>query len=166
MLDSFTLRCPAPEDGVPVSQLVANCPPLDTNSIYCNLLQCSHFSETSIAADMDGTLVGFVSGYFVPQKPNTLFVWQVAVADEARGKGLASKMILGILNRPICKDVTHIETTITENNAASWSLFRGITEKLSTGLEVSEMFNKNKHFLGTHDTEKLVRIGPISSAGS
>lgn len=162
MLDRFTLRCPAPEDGMSVFNLVANCPPLDTNSVYCNLLQCSHFSDTSIAADMDGTLVGFVSGYFIPQKPNTLFVWQVAVADEARGKGLASKMILGILNRPICKDVTHIETTITENNVASWSLFRGVAEKLATGLEVSEMFSKDKHFLGAHDTEKLVRIGPIS----
>src|SRR5690606_42164986 len=66
-------------------ELVARCQPLDTNSVYCNLLQCSDFADTAIAAeDANGQLVGFISGYRPPSRPDTLFVWQVAVDASMR----------------------------------------------------------------------------------
>ena len=48
---AISLRTPVKDDGFRLHQLVAECPPLDPNSIYCNLLQCSHFAETGVAAD-------------------------------------------------------------------------------------------------------------------
>src|SRR5690606_9709400 len=61
---SYSLRRPRATDGYALNQLVKRCPPLDTNSVYCNLLQCSDFSATGIAAeDSQGELVGFISGY-------------------------------------------------------------------------------------------------------
>jgi L-2,4-diaminobutyric acid acetyltransferase len=73
--------------GHQVAELVNRCPPLDTNSTYCNLLQCHHFANTSCAAlTPNKRLVGFVSGYIVPQAPDTLFIWQVAVDHSQRGK--------------------------------------------------------------------------------
>src|SRR5690606_41246864 len=87
---SFSLRVPRATDGYALNQLVKRCPPLDTNSVYCNLLQCTDFSATSIAAEhTDGELVGFISGYCPPSRPDTLFIWQVAVDDRMRGQGLA-----------------------------------------------------------------------------
>ena len=43
--DAFQLvfRQPTAEDGYPLNKLVENSPPLDPNSVYCNLLQCTHF---------------------------------------------------------------------------------------------------------------------------
>ncbi|MDZ7924415.1 MAG: GNAT family N-acetyltransferase [Marinagarivorans sp.] len=38
-------------------------------------------------------VVGFISGYIPPRTPNTLFVWQVAISEKARGKGLASQLV-------------------------------------------------------------------------
>lgn len=158
----ITLRPPTPEDGVRVHQLVAQCPPLDPNSVYCNLLQCTHFSCTSVAAEINGELVGFISGYRSPEKTNTLFIWQVAVGESARGQGLASRMLASILARQKCRDINHIETTITENNPASWALFQGLADKLHANLARSPLFDREIHFAGQHDTEILVRIGPFN----
>ena len=161
-LESITLRPPTLEDGMAVFRLVESCPPLDTNSSYCNLLQCSHFSETSVAAELVGALVGFISGYLIPARPNTLFVWQVAVGEDARGVGLASRMLNEILARKECGAVEYVETTITQDNKASWPLFERLAQNLSTSLQPLDWMDKDLHFSGQHDSETLVRIGPFS----
>ncbi|WP_233144526.1 diaminobutyrate acetyltransferase [Methyloprofundus sedimenti] len=156
------LRQPLPEDGSQAFKLISQCPPLDTNSLYCNLLQCSHFSCTSVAAVAQDEVVGFISAYVVPDRPNTLFVWQVAVGTQARGQGLATRMLQHILDRPLCNDIRYLETTITESNQASWALFNGLSSKLNTELHSSVMFDRKQHLDNAHDTEMLVKIGPFN----
>jgi L-2,4-diaminobutyric acid acetyltransferase len=158
----ITLLVPTAEDGAAVYDLVAQCPPLDTNSMYCNLLQCSHFANTSVAAKMNGKLVGFVSGYLLPDKQDTLFIWQVAVSEKARGHGLASRMLREILARPVCRHVSFIETTITPDNRASWALFESLARKLDTEINRSVMFDRDTHFAGQHETEMLAKLGPFA----
>lgn len=158
------LRRPVSEDGADVHRLISRCPPLDENSIYCNLLQASHFADTSVAAEVDGELAGFVSGYLIPERPDTLFIWQVAVAEAGRGQGLAGRMIREILRRPACAQVRYLETTITPDNEASWALFRGLARKLDTQCAESVMFDRERHFRGRHDSEMLLRIGPFSES--
>jgi len=162
-IESIFLRLPVLEDGMAVFRLVENCPPLDINSSYCNLLQCSHFANTSVAALLNGELVGFISGYVVPDRPDTLFVWQVAVAEQTRGLGLGSHMLTHILARPHCSDITYLETTITEDNPASWALFKRLAKALSAEFLSSGWMDNEAHFSGQHDSEALVRIGPFNS---
>lgn len=159
------LRQPVSEDGAAVHQLISRCPPLDENSLYCNLLQASHFADTSVAAELNGELAGFISGYLVPGRPDTLFIWQVAVAQEARGLGLAGRMLREILSRSGCAQVRYLETTITPDNEASWALFRSLARKLKAECNESVMFDRERHFGGRHDSEMLLRIGPFSTAG-
>ncbi|MDX1490348.1 MAG: diaminobutyrate acetyltransferase [Pseudohongiellaceae bacterium] len=160
----LVLRSPIAEDGASVWRLVGQCPPLDTNSMYCNLLQATHFSQTSVAAtQLEAGLLGFVSGYRLPSRPQTLFVWQVAVSEAARGQGLAKRMIMHILQRPENSDIDRIETTITESNGASWALFTSLANDLSANLNKKVMFDEQQHFDGEHATEMLVTVGPISS---
>lgn len=155
------LRKPVKDDGYRLHQLVAECPPLDPNSIYCNLLQCSHFAETGVAAEKDGDMVGFISGYIPPLQSDTVFVWQVAVHEKGRGQGLAKRMLKEIVARDACRNVTHMETTITEDNEASWALFRSFARDMDAELTSHLHFEKDKHFGGKHDSEFLLRIGPL-----
>ena len=162
------LHQPTAEDGPALSSLIERCPPLDTNSRYCNLLQCTHFAETAVLAwqsqpAAEPILVGSVTGYIHPQQPDTLFIWQVAVAKEGRGKGLAKSMLLHLLARKACRQIHFIETTITQDNQASWALFRGLARELSCGCEESVFFEKATHFAGHHDSELLCRIGPFTN---
>lgn len=162
MSKSIELRTPTLRDGMDVFRLVERCPPLDANSSYCNFLQCGHFSTTSVAAEINGELVGFISGYIKPDQENTLFVWQVAVDERARGQGLASKMLMHILQRVQCQQVRYLETTITEDNEGSWALFKRFASTLSADLQSSIWLDKQIHFEGAHDSESLVRIGPFT----
>jgi L-2,4-diaminobutyric acid acetyltransferase len=158
------LREPQSGDGAAVWQLIRDCAPLDRNSLYCNLLQCDHFASTCVVAELDGDVVGWISGYIVPDQPDTLFVWQVAVSEKARGLGLARKMIDHILDREVCGEVEKINTTITRDNKASWALFRSVAERREAPFERAPHYTREHHFEGRHDTEYLVTIGPFGAA--
>ena len=160
--EQIKLRLPTAADGPFLHKLVADSPPLDPNSIYCNLLQCSHFAGTAVAAELSEQLVGFVSGYRIPDRPDTYFLWQVVVAEAGRGCGLAKRMIVEILSRPELADITHLETTITPDNEASWALFRSFARDQGAELESQVHFERDTHFHGQHDDEHLLRIGPFS----
>jgi len=157
----FVFRKPESTDGSVVFELVDNCKPLDVNSMYCNLLQCSHFRDTAVLAERDGQIAGFISGYRLPERPEVLFVWQVAVAPSARGRGLASRMLRALLTR-LEGEVSYVHTTITPSNEASWNTFRKLARDLDTELTSTVMFERDAHFGGAHDTEELLEIGPFS----
>lgn len=160
-LERLEMRRPETEDGGEVNALISRCEPLDENSMYCNLLQCSHFADTCVVAELDGEIVGFVSGYIVPDQPEHFFVWQVAVAEEARGLSLAKRMILDILSRESCEGVTELHTTITPDNAPSQGVFSSVARTLETGVKRKVMFCEERHFDGDKPSEILWRIGPF-----
>src|SRR3546814_7464641 len=91
---------PHKTDASGIHRLISECPPLDLNSVYTYLLLSEHFSRTCIVAGRGDTLDGFVSAYLPPERPGTLFVWQVAVHARARGQGLARFMLTELLQRP------------------------------------------------------------------
>ncbi len=157
-----TFRSPTADDGADVWKIVASCQPLDRNSVYCNLLQCTDFADTCVLAERHGQPVGWVSAYRPPDSPETLFIWQVAVMPEARGLGLAKRMVMALLERPACKTVTHIKTTITPDNEASWSLFDAVADALNAPLHQQAWFDHKVHFRGRHETEHMVTIGPFA----
>ncbi len=154
----IVLRKPTDEDGSNVWALVRACKPLDENSMYCNLIQCDHFRDTCVAAEMDGELVGWVSAYVVPSEPETLFVWQVAVSKAARGRGLGLSMLLHLLERAECRGVKQLRTTITKDNEASWALFNRLAKKRGDSIGHEPHFESDVHFDGQHDTEHMVTI--------
>lgn len=155
-------RAPRAEDGPRVTALIARCPPLDPNSAYCNLLQCTHFAASCIVAEREGEIVGWISGYRLPDEPDRFFVWQVAVSSTARGEGLAGRMLDALLQRPGLRGVTHMLTTITPDNEASWALFRGFARRRGADISDSPFFDRDAHFGGHHASERLATIGPFT----
>ncbi len=162
--DGLILRAPTPEDGSEVWELIRDSGPLDENSLYCNLVQCEHFADTCVVAEIDGEIVGWVSGLIPPQEPDTLFIWQVAVGRKARGMGVARRMLEHLLARAACKDVTQLKTTITADNDASWALFNSFADRLDATLERDPHYEKDTHFAGRHDTEYMVTIADFEAA--
>lgn len=155
------LREPHADDGAALNRLVAACPPLDANSLYCNLLQCTHFRATSIAATEADQLLGFISGYLVPDSPDTLFIWQVAVSAAGRRRGLGLRMLKGILARPACARVRFVHTTVNPDNAASRALFTALAREFDAPVRERVLFDRDLHFAGAHPDEVLLNIGPL-----
>lgn len=159
--ETIRLRPPVPQDG-PTLWRLADRLGLDLNSAYAYLLVSSHFAATSVIAELDGEAVGFVAGYRPPTGDDALFVWQVGSAPEARGRGLARRMILEILGRDSCEGVRYIEATVTPQNQASRALFASFARVLGTEIEISPCFDRDC-FPGDHAPEELHRIGPFES---
>jgi len=157
---SIELRLPNLEDGKAVHELIQRCPPLDVNSSYNYFLLCSHFRDTCVVAEENDRIVGFLSAYLMPGRPETLFVWQVAVDETARGSGLSGRMLAQVMERPFCTDVTTLETTISPSNHASRRVFQRYAEK-HQAQSSEETFLEVSHFGGeAHEEERLIRIGP------
>lgn len=146
-----------------MDRLVRDCPPLDTNSRYLYLLMCHHHASTCAAVrDDDGRMIGMVTAYKPPTEPNTLFVWQMAVAPQGRGQSLARKMVQGILERPGNRDIQHIQATVSPSNTASRRVFESLAKHLNTTLTVDPLFEA-EHFGGAeHEPENRFSLGPFT----
>lgn len=161
-----SFRMPRVEDARLISLLVAASPLLDTNSAYCNLLQCSDFAETCVLAERDGAVIGWISAYRPPSTPERLFIWQIVVDAAARGEGLAGRMLDALLARPAVAGATMLTTTITADNAASWRLFAAFARRHGAELTKAPRFERDAHFGGAHDTEWEARIAPLPTPHS
>ena len=152
-LTDIGFRKPVAEDGPAITALVAACPPLDGNSAYCNLLQCSDFADSCIVAACGDEIVGWISGYRPPARAGELFVWQVAVSRRARGMGLAGRMLDQLVDRPELQPIRRITTTVTAGNQASWALFEGVARRRGAALQRRRRFGRKEHFAGARPTE-------------
>lgn len=159
--DPLLFRTPDLADGVAITQLIKDCPPLDQNSTYVYLLLCSHFSQSCIVVQHQDQLVGFISAYLHPEKKDTLFVWQVAVHDSMRGQGLAQRMLDQLLSRPSLQHTRYVETTVDPDNLASRRLFESLAERHHTAINEYDFFEA-EHFIEPQ-VEPLLRIGPFKA---
>ena len=159
---AFSLRAIRKTDGRAVHRLVAQCPPLDLNSLYAYLLLSEHHADTCVLAE-DGArnVVGFVSAYIPPRHPDVLFVWQVAVHPSARGCGLGRRMLRHVLGRAASSAVRYIETTVGPGNAASRSVFAGLARQLHADCSENALFELELFGPAGHEEERLLRIGPF-----
>lgn len=149
---------PTVADGVALWEIADASRVLDVNSRYAYVLWCRDFAATSIVARLDGRVVGFVTGYRRPDQPDTLFVWQVAVHESARGRRAAATMLDDLVARV---GVPFLETTVTDDNAASLAMFSGLAERTGAPMDRTELFGRAE--LGAeHDPEFLYRIGPMN----
>lgn len=158
------LRPPQVRDGAGLHRLIAACPPLDLNSRYAYLLICRDFADTSVVATAGRRLLGAITAYRPQGRPDTLFVWQVAVAPAARGQGLARRMLDHLLARPVLRDIAWVEATVGPGNQASQRLFAGLAEARGTGRSRRTLFGRSVLGAG-HEPEVLHRVGPLQPAG-
>jgi L-2,4-diaminobutyric acid acetyltransferase len=160
---TYTLREPRPDDAAGLWRLVRDCGSLDLNSPYVYLLICTDHAATSVVAtDEHDEPVGFVAAYRPPPDPTAAFVWQISVAERARGKGLAKRLLKAMLSREANRDAQELTATVTPDNDASLALFRGVAPDLSATVEEHERFPATV-FPDGHEAEVELRIGPLDA---
>ncbi|MDH5785773.1 MAG: diaminobutyrate acetyltransferase [Chromatiales bacterium] len=157
--DAIQIRPPRASDGYEIHQLIASSPPLDLNSLYSYYLLSDHFGDSCVVAESQGRVVGFLSAYRIPQRPKTLFVWQVVVNRALRGQRIAWHMLEELLDRYPLHEVDRVEATVNPSNAASRALFERLAIVRGTTIE-EESFLDASAFgpAGNHESEILLRI--------
>jgi L-2,4-diaminobutyric acid acetyltransferase len=131
---------------------------LDLNSPYAYVLWGDCFDNSSIVAvEADDTVIGFVIGFHPPRDPSTLFVWQIGVAEHARERGVARRMLDDLVARSAAR---WLEATVTQSNTASTALFRGAATRYRAAVNETVAYPRHL-FPGGHETEMRFRIGPL-----
>jgi L-2,4-diaminobutyric acid acetyltransferase len=160
---SIDIRPPTRDDAAAVWTLVDGTPALDDNSPYAYLLLCSHFAQTGLVAYQGDELAGFVLGYARPDDHSTAFVWQITVAESARGKGLGGRLLDAWFAQCARRsDLRWVEATVTPSNAASRAMFESFASRHGAPVHESvafpgELFPPQLQ----HEDEIGLRIGPV-----
>ncbi|MFH9616742.1 diaminobutyrate acetyltransferase [Streptomyces pratensis] len=157
------LEEPTVEDGASAWRIARDSRVLDANSSYSYLLWCRDFAATSVVArDEQGTAIAFATGYIRPELPGTLVIWQIAVDEGRRGRGLAGAMLDHLTARLQSRGVLQcLETTIGAENEASHRLFLSFAERHGAPVE-RELLFPARLFPDAHESEHLYRIGPLA----
>ena len=129
------IRTPTVGDGAAMWRLARDSGTLDLNTSYAYLLFARDFAETCRIVEVDGEPAGFVLGYRRQSEPETMFVWQVAVAHEHRGRKLGLRLL-----HDVAIGASYLEATITADNTASQRLFESFARSRRTRLARREMF--------------------------
>lgn len=158
-MKTYHFRKPQLNDGLAVHDLIAASPPLDCNTSYAYYLICHDFNQTSVIAEDQGEVVGFISGYRRPNAPEVLFIWQVVVDSKQRGQGLAGRMLDWLIDQN--PDAQALETTIGPSNAASNRLFTSLAERRSAQVEKSTFLGEEQFGASGHEEEVLYHISPL-----
>lgn len=161
MNSSILFRKPQKNDAKEIVNLIQSSGTLDLNSEYLYLLQSTHFNETCSVAVYNNEIIGFVSGYLVPNEEEKLFIWQIAVSSKFRGQNLALKIILDIFNRNKSKKVIkYILSTVSPSNKSSQRVFEKVANHLNTKIKNKTLFSIDD-FIDSHEEEVQYLIGPI-----
>ncbi len=161
--DKLVFRRPKLDDGFAIYQLIKRSPPLDLNSSYLYFLQADHFSDTCLVAHYQDKIVGFISAYIHPKDQSQLFVWQVAVDAEMRGKQVGSHLLEQLINKQSSDEITRLSATISPSNIASQKLFKRFATRYGCSL-TSQPYLIESHFgdLG-HEAEDLYVISAMNN---
>lgn len=158
MTNINTLFRPArPEDGTFFPAMVSQIGTLERNTSYCYLLMARMFAKTCCVVEQDGERVGFLVGFTPPERPDTVFVWQIGVSPEVRASGLATGLLTQVLQQ---SGASYLEATVGVGNASSRALFTSYSRRIQAHCTVEPCFSSND-FPEEHEEEQLFRIGPI-----
>ncbi|REK85859.1 diaminobutyrate acetyltransferase [Streptomyces inhibens] len=162
--EGFKLDTPRVEDGAAIWRIARDSKALDLNSSYSYLLWCRDFAASSVVArDAEGEPAAFVTGYIRPERPETLVVWQVAVDEAHRGRGLAAALLDGLTTRAMDElGIRFVETTVTPDNTASNRLFASFAERHSVPVKREVLFDAGLFPEQGHEPEVLHLIGPFT----
>lgn len=133
---------------------------LDLNSPYAYLLFGAHFSATSLVAEHEGRLVGFVAGYLPPTDPDLVFIWQVAVDPSMRGAGLGGSLLHTTFEHAQTRGATGITATVTPSNDPSRRLFQAVARDLGLSYREEPLFGAELFAGEGHEPEHRILIAP------
>ena len=158
------IRAARPGDGPLLHRLAVDVGGLDVNTRYFYELMASMFTTTCRIATDDAGPLGFVVGVRPPERPDSVFVWQVGVLARGRGRGVA-RALLDHLVDAAEPAPTALEATVTPSNQASRRLFASFAA--SRGSEVrwqpyltaeSLSAPEADHESAQHEREDLLQI--------
>lgn len=119
---------------------------------------CRRTADTSLVARDGNRVVGLITAYRRPTRPDTLLVRQIAVSPSYRRCGVGRAMLVCVKNRDAGSGVGWLEAKIRASSHASRRLFQSFA--IAAELRYAELeLTPDNCFPPPHEPEILVRMG-------
>lgn len=155
------IRRPRPEEGSAIWNLVRRSESLDPDARHVLPLLASSLADTSLVAEIEGALVGFIGGYRAPTLPHSVLVWQIDVDPSFREQGLGNALLHALIRCPGCAGVEFVEAAVSPANVPTKRLLESFARDLDTACEVTLGSAKSVIAASAEQSEDLLRVGPI-----
>lgn len=159
------LRALRPEDGKAAAALAQSAGGGLAGEFLGALAEAGSYGSTSLVAELDGAVAGAVLAYVLPYDPETLFIWQVIIAEGEEEKGLASLMLGQLMRQEACASVTRVQTAIPSNDERVWGLFRRFASWQRARMDIQPFFTQALAPQRRHENDNLVTIRLPEAAG-
>ncbi|MFI2549161.1 diaminobutyrate acetyltransferase [Streptomyces rochei] len=156
-------RTPRVEDAQAMWQMVHESDELDDNSPYYYALWCRDFADTSLVAELENEVIGFLTGYFRPEQPDTYLVWQEAAKPRHGIPMLGVHLFERAADRAVRNGARYIEATVSADNKAIIMVLKKCAKRFRASVHTEVLFPASL-FPEDHHDEVLYRIGPIEPA--
>lgn len=122
--DETTLRSCSVADVEGIVQFVESCPPLDLHTPFTYWVTLRYWGRHCFVATMADRIVGYASAIGSGGGDDVLYLWQIGVASELRGRGLAQRLIESVADVGRESGFQVLQVSIAPDNEASLRAFR------------------------------------------
>lgn len=137
-------------------------PAVDTYPEYFYLTMCRDFAATSLVAHEGDTPVAYALAYAKHEDPSVLFIWQLASVQRPRNRGVAKRLIRGLINSRL-DTLFYVEATIDLQNNIIYNVLNKIAVEYGVPMNTFPLFEA-RHFSANHPPEHLIKLGPFRKA--
>jgi ribosomal protein S18 acetylase RimI-like enzyme len=97
-----------------------------------------HFADTSYAAEVDGSLAGFLVGFCSQSRPGEAYIHFVGVHPRQRGRGLARRMYETFFASAAARDCVLVRAITAPVNTGSLAFHRRMGFQIKVGNRVRD----------------------------
>jgi L-2,4-diaminobutyric acid acetyltransferase len=105
------------------------CKPLGVHTGYTYWVMFHHFNESCFVIQDGGNIIGYVSGMKSQSHSDVFFLWQIGVAEEARGKGYSYLLLEKIFEAAKRMNCKKMQFSLEDLDGASFKSFSGFARK-------------------------------------
>lgn len=132
---SVNLRECTPADIDYVIRFVESCAPLEVHTSFTYWVTFEYWGHLCRVALVGNRVVGYVSAIGSGRVRDVLYVWQVGVAQEFRGQGLAQRLLSEVVTAGRANGFRKAQVSIAGDNEASLKAFERFAREQKQRLE-------------------------------
>ncbi|KYC45715.1 MAG: Acetyltransferase (GNAT) family protein [Candidatus Methanofastidiosum methylothiophilum] len=111
------------EDVDKVRRFVNECKPLDLHTPFTYWALFNYFPNLCFLMEEEENVIGFISGLRSSIENNMVYLWQIGVSKDQRGKNYASVLIDHFIKGVISIECDKIQVSIAPQNQSSNNTF-------------------------------------------
>ncbi len=116
-------------------QLVDRCKPLRLHPPYTYWMLGQYFGDTCFIGEENGRYVGYVTGMHSSLNPEVMFLWQVGIDPDYRGRKYFKIFIDKLIEMARSKSCKFLQFSISPDKKTSFAAFTSVAKQLELPME-------------------------------